>query len=42
RMWEAEATQKNIEVLRSRKVIFIGPEEGEMACGDFGFGRMSE
>lgn len=42
RMWEHPATQKNIETLRENHALFVGPEEGEMACGEFGFGRMSE
>ncbi len=41
-MWNAEATRKNIETLRSRGVEFIGPESGILACGDEGAGRMSE
>ena len=42
RMWEHAATQANIETLRSRGALFVGPEEGDMACGEFGFGRMAE
>lgn len=42
RMWEHPATQRNIETLRENHALFIGPEEGEMACGEFGFGRMAE
>ncbi|MFQ5765178.1 MAG: bifunctional phosphopantothenoylcysteine decarboxylase/phosphopantothenate--cysteine ligase CoaBC [Rhodospirillales bacterium] len=42
RMWEHPATQANIEALAGRGVDFIGPEEGDMACGEWGFGRMSE
>ncbi len=41
-MWNAEATRRNIETLRSRGVVFIGPESGILACGDEGAGRMSE
>ncbi len=41
-MWTAEATQRNVETLRSRGVHFIGPEGGFLACGDEGAGRMSE
>ena len=41
-MWTADATQKNMEILRSRGVHFIGPECGALACGDTGTGRMSE
>lgn len=42
RMWENPATQDNIETLARRGVGFIGPEEGDMACGEWGLGRMSE
>ncbi len=41
-MWEHEATQKNVETLRKRGVQFIGPCEGDTACGETGMGRMSE
>lgn len=42
RMWEHAATRENMETLKSRGVMVVGPEEGDMACGEFGFGRMSE
>jgi phosphopantothenoylcysteine decarboxylase/phosphopantothenate--cysteine ligase len=42
RMWLHAATQRNIEILRRDGVRFIGPDEGEMACGEFGPGRMAE
>jgi phosphopantothenoylcysteine decarboxylase/phosphopantothenate--cysteine ligase len=41
-MWRDAATQDNCEVLRKRNVMFIGPDDGEQACGDVGPGRMSE
>ena len=41
-MWNSSATQCNIETLTNRGVRFIGPENGEMACGEWGIGRMSE
>lgn len=41
-MWEAEATRKNMAVLRERGVHVIGPDSGFLACGDSGSGRMSE
>ncbi len=41
-MWTAAATQRNVEILKSRGVRFIGPEGGFLACGDEGAGRMSE
>lgn len=42
RMWEHPATQANLATLRSRGVVFVGPGEGAMACGEFGPGRMAE
>ena len=42
RMWEAAATQRNVETLRQDGALFIGPDAGEMACGEFGPGRMAE
>lgn len=42
RMWLHPATQANLETLRAWGVLFVGPEEGEMACGEFGPGRLSE
>jgi phosphopantothenoylcysteine decarboxylase/phosphopantothenate--cysteine ligase len=42
RMWGHPATQANVELLRSRGVELIGPEEGELAEGETGLGRMSE
>ncbi|MBK9585230.1 MAG: bifunctional phosphopantothenoylcysteine decarboxylase/phosphopantothenate--cysteine ligase CoaBC [Alphaproteobacteria bacterium] len=41
-MWSHAATQANIQVLRERGSLFIGPEAGDMACGEIGVGRMSE
>ena len=42
RMWLHPATQANLELLRTRGVTFVGPDDGEMACGEFGPGRMAE
>ena len=42
RMWEHPATQNNCKTLINNGVHFSGPDEGDMACGEFGFGRMSE
>lgn len=42
RMWEHPATQRNLETLKSDGVHVIGPADGEMACGEFGPGRMAE
>lgn len=41
RMWEHPATQENYRRLRERGCDFVGPEDGEMACGEFGPGRLS-
>jgi phosphopantothenoylcysteine decarboxylase/phosphopantothenate--cysteine ligase len=42
RMWDHPATQANIATLKQRGVEMIGPVEGDMACGEYGYGRMSE
>ncbi|MEL6644400.1 MAG: bifunctional phosphopantothenoylcysteine decarboxylase/phosphopantothenate--cysteine ligase CoaBC [Pseudomonadota bacterium] len=42
RMWEHPATQRNAAQLAGDGVIFAGPVEGSMACGEFGPGRMAE
>nr|MBC8158179.1 bifunctional phosphopantothenoylcysteine decarboxylase/phosphopantothenate--cysteine ligase CoaBC [Alphaproteobacteria bacterium] len=42
RMWDHPATQKNMETLGARGMMQVGPNEGDMACGEFGFGRMAE
>lgn len=42
RMWDHPATQRNIATLRADGVLFAGPTEGDMACGEFGPGRMVE
>ncbi|WP_343080975.1 bifunctional phosphopantothenoylcysteine decarboxylase/phosphopantothenate--cysteine ligase CoaBC [Ostreiculturibacter nitratireducens] len=42
RMWEHPATRRNQSVLLGDGVLTVGPNEGEMACGEFGFGRMAE
>ena len=42
RMWLHPATRRNVETLRRDGVLFVGPDEGEMACGEYGPGRMSE
>ena len=41
RMWLHKATQKNIKILMDYGYKFIGPENGEMACGEYGEGKMS-
>ncbi|WP_066711015.1 bifunctional phosphopantothenoylcysteine decarboxylase/phosphopantothenate--cysteine ligase CoaBC [Celeribacter ethanolicus] len=42
RMWEYPACQRNVATLMGDGVLFVGPEEGSMACGEFGPGRLSE
>ncbi|MEE8271814.1 MAG: bifunctional phosphopantothenoylcysteine decarboxylase/phosphopantothenate--cysteine ligase CoaBC, partial [Alphaproteobacteria bacterium] len=42
RMWDHPATVANLAVLETRGVRRVGPNEGDMACGEFGFGRMAE
>lgn len=42
RMWTHAATVANVETLKKRGVTFVGPNEGAMACNEFGPGRMSE
>lgn len=42
RMWLHPAVQANLGALRARGVLIVGPDEGEMACGEFGPGRMAE
>ena len=41
RMWLHKATQLNLKILQDFGYLFIGPEKGEMACGEFGEGKMS-
>ena len=42
RMWEHPSTHKNISILKSYGYKIIGPDIGDMACGEFGEGKMSE
>ncbi|WP_456386750.1 bifunctional phosphopantothenoylcysteine decarboxylase/phosphopantothenate--cysteine ligase CoaBC [Profundibacter sp.] len=42
RMWQHPATQRNIATLKEDGILFVGPNEGNMACGEFGLGRMAE
>ena len=41
RMWLHKATQSNLKILQEFGYLFVGPERGEMACGEFGEGKMS-
>ena len=42
RMWEHAATQRNIALLKAAGVTVLDPDEGPMACGEFGYGRLPE
>ncbi len=42
RMWEHSSTKKNLNILKSYGYNIIGPEIGDMACGEFGEGKMTE
>jgi len=42
RMWAHPATQANLDAVRSRGAVLVGPDEGETAEGEWGLGRMSE
>ncbi len=42
RMWAHPATQANLETVRARGAVIVGPEEGETAEGEWGLGRMAE
>jgi phosphopantothenoylcysteine decarboxylase / phosphopantothenate---cysteine ligase len=42
RMWTHPATQRNLARLRADGMIFVGPNDGAMACGEYGPGRMAE
>ncbi|QUJ76602.1 bifunctional phosphopantothenoylcysteine decarboxylase/phosphopantothenate--cysteine ligase CoaBC [Sulfitobacter albidus] len=42
RMWEHAATQRNLATLQGDGIAVVGPNEGDMACGEYGPGRMAE
>lgn len=42
RMWNHPATQRNLSTLKRDGIAIVGPNDGEMACGEFGPGRMAE
>lgn len=42
RMWQHPATQRNIATLHGDGITMVGPNDGDMACGEFGPGRMAE
>ncbi|MDX8410534.1 MAG: bifunctional phosphopantothenoylcysteine decarboxylase/phosphopantothenate--cysteine ligase CoaBC [Mariprofundaceae bacterium] len=41
-MWESPATQRNADSLRQEGVVMIGPDEGDLACGEVGPGRLAD
>ena len=42
RMWHHAATQRNLQQLKHDGILVVGPNEGDMACGEYGLGRMAE
>ncbi|HEY5411082.1 MAG TPA: bifunctional phosphopantothenoylcysteine decarboxylase/phosphopantothenate--cysteine ligase CoaBC [Caulobacteraceae bacterium] len=42
RMWLHPAVRANVAALEGRGVLFVGPDDGEMACGEYGPGRLAE
>ena len=42
RMWQHPANRRNIATLKGDGILFVGPNEGDMACGEYGPGRMAE
>lgn len=42
RMWDHPATRRNLATLRGDGIAVVGPDEGDMACGEYGPGRMAE
>ncbi|QYK41202.1 MAG: bifunctional phosphopantothenoylcysteine decarboxylase/phosphopantothenate--cysteine ligase CoaBC [Paracoccaceae bacterium] len=42
RMWQHPATRRNLALLRGDGILTVGPDEGDMACGEYGPGRMAE
>ena len=42
RMWHHPATQRNLATILSDGARLVGPEEGDMACGEYGLGRLAE
>lgn len=42
RMWEHPSTRRNLAALKRDGIHIVGPNQGEMACGEFGYGRMAE
>lgn len=42
RMWHHAATQRNLQHLKRDGILLVGPNDGDMACGEYGLGRMAE
>ena len=42
RMWDHPATQENLATLKSHGILQVGPNPGDMACGEYGMGRLAE
>lgn len=42
RMWQHPATQRNLATLKADGILTVGPNDGDMACGEYGPGRMAE
>ena len=42
RMWRHRATQRNLATLKADGILFVGPDDGAMACGEYGPGRLAE
>lgn len=42
RMWDHPATRRNLALLRGDGILTVGPDDGDMACGEYGPGRMAE
>jgi phosphopantothenoylcysteine decarboxylase / phosphopantothenate---cysteine ligase len=42
RMWEHPATKRNLAQLQADGILTVGPDDGDMACGEYGPGRMAE
>lgn len=42
RMWDHPSTQRNLATLKGDGILTVGPNQGDMACGEYGYGRMAE
>jgi len=42
KMWQHPAVKRNVKQLKDDSILFVGPESGDLACGEEGFGRLSE